>query len=118
MKKIMCISLICCMLLGLVGCKKCISTETKTVQVQIVDQHHTSSYTTVHPNPVTHSMFTMVHPATYCITVEYDGVKYKFTEEDIYDKYHDKVGEYINGKLVIKKYDNGTIKYVITEIGD
>lgn len=118
MKKIICISLICCILLTLVGCKKCISTETRTVQVQIVDQHYTPSYTTVYPNPATHAMSVIGHPAAYRITVEYDEVKYEFTEEDIYDKYHDKVEEYINGKLVIKKYDNGTIKYVITEIGD
>lgn len=118
MKKIICISLMCCMLLGLVGCKKCISTEIETVQVQIVDQHHTSAFTTVYPNPVTHTMSIQTHPATYCITVEYDGVRYKFTKEEIYNKYHDRVGEYINGKLVIKKYDNGTMKYTITEIGD
>ena len=33
---------------SLVGCAKCISTETSTVQVKITDEYHRTAYTTMH----------------------------------------------------------------------
>lgn len=48
--------------------------------------------------------------------VKYDDVTYRFTDKDTYKKCSDKVGEMVNATLEIDKYDDGTVKYIITEI--
>lgn len=98
----------------LVGCAKCISTETSTVQVKITDEYYHCAHTT----PVFNGKTTIIitHPATYKITVEYDGGKYSIFDMRTYNKYHDRVGEYVSGTLEKKKYDNGTETYDITEL--
>lgn len=58
----------------------------------------------------------VTHPAEYRITVEYDGIEYVISGRDVYDKYSDKVGEYTNGTLETKTYDNGIIDYDIIEL--
>lgn len=93
---------------SLVGCAKCISTETSTVQVKITDEYHRG---------VRFSAATKTtRPAVYRITVEYDGVEYDISGSDTYNKYSDKVGEYTSGTLQTKKYDDGSVKYDIIEL--
>lgn len=96
----------------LTGCTKCISTETSTVQVKIVDKYYRGAYTTPIFNGKTTTIVT--HSATYRITVEYNSVKYNISSHKTYNKYYDKVGEYADGILETKKYDDGTEKYRIT----
>ena len=98
----------------LTGCAKCISTETSTVKVKVTDEYYKAAYTTVWYNAAAHTYCTRIHPAVYEITVEYDGRKYEFSGRDTYDKYSNRIGEYVNGKLRTKKYDNGkTIHYIV-----
>lgn len=99
---------------SLVGCAKCISTETSIVQVQITDEYHRAMYITPVFNGKTTTMIT--HPAVYRITVEYDGVEYDISGSDTYNKYSDKIGEYTNGTLQTKKYDDGSVRYDIIEL--
>lgn len=99
---------------SLVGCAKCISTETSTVQVKITDEYHRAMYITPVFNGKTTTMIT--HPAVYRITVEYDGVEYDISGSDTYNKYSDKIGEYTNGTLQTKKYDDGSVRYDIIEL--
>lgn len=80
----------------LVGCKR-ISTERLTVQVKIIDEYYKPTY--------------VYSPSIYEITVEYDGDKYYFRDRETYNKYSSRVGEYVNGTLQIRKYDNGTVLY-------
>jgi hypothetical protein len=101
---------------SLVACAKCISTETSTVQVKITDEYHRAAYTTMHYNSATKTMIPQSHPAVYRITVEYDGVEYDISGSDTYNKYSDKIGEYTNGILQTKKYDDGSVKYNIIEL--
>lgn len=115
MKKILIILLSMLILtFSLVGCAKCISTETSTVQVQITDEYHRAMYITPVFNGKTTTMIT--HPAVYRITVEYNGVEYDISGSDTYNKYSDKIGEYTNGTLQTKKYDEGTVRYNIVEL--
>lgn len=100
----------------LTGCAKCINTETSTVQVKVTDEYHRAAYTTMYYSPATHTMLPQSHPAVYRITVEYDGVKYNISGRDTYNKYFNKIGEYINGILIIKKFDDGTVKYNIVDL--
>ena len=112
MKKLLCIiSTMLILIFTLTGCAKCISTEMSTVQVKVTDEYYMPMYTT----PIFNGKLTTVitHPAVYSITVEYDDVKYDISGSDTYDKYFDKVGEYVNGTLETKKYDDGTVRYNI-----
>ena len=99
MKKSICILAILLMF-ALVGCKR-ISTETLTVQVKIIDEYHKPAY--IMPYGSSSSI--------YKITVEYDGDEYYFRDRETYNKYSSRVGEYVNGTLQIRKYDNGTVLY-------
>ena len=68
----------------LTGCKKCISTETSTIQVQIVDATYVPGYNTV--IPVGKTMTLIYHPANYFIDVKYDDIKYSLYGYEIYQK--------------------------------
>lgn len=117
MKKVLAVLLsILILTSSLVGCAKCISTETSTVQVKITDEYHRAAYVTMHYNLVTKTMLPQSHPAVHRIIVEYDGVEYDISGSDTYNKYSNKVGEYTNGTLQIKKYDDGTVRYNIIEL--
>ena len=117
MKKVLAVLLSMLILtLSLVGCAKCIDTETSTVQVKITDEYHRAAYVTMHYNPATKTMLPQSHPAVHRITVEYDGVEYDIFGSDTYNKYSDKIGEYTNGTLQTKKYDNGSVRYDIIEL--
>lgn len=100
----------------LTGCAKCISTETSTVQVKIIDEYHRAAYTTMYYNPATKTMMPQSHPAVYRITVEYNGVEYNISGSNTYNKYSDKIGEYVDGILETKKYDDGTVRYNIVDL--
>ena len=71
---------------SLVGCAKCISTETSTVQVKIIDEYHRAAYTTMYYSPATKTMKPQSHPAVYRITVEYNGVEYNISDSNTYNK--------------------------------
>ena len=114
-QKVLCmVSVLFILIFTLSGCAKCISTETTTVQVKITDEYHRSMYVIPVYNGKTTTLVT--HPAEYRITVEYDGIEYVISGRDVYDKYSDKVGEYTNGPLETKTYDNGIIDYDIIEL--
>ena len=93
------------------GCVKVVSTENSTIQVKIVDAYYKSPYTTF--MYVGKTLFPQSHPAEYKIAVEYDNIRYWFDDKDVYEKYSDRIGEYTNGTLEIRKYDDGTRKYRI-----
>lgn len=114
-RKVLCmVSVLFILIFTLSGCAKCISTETTTVQVKITDEYHRSMYVIPVYNEKTTTLVT--HPAEYRITVEYDGIEYVISGRDVYDKYSDKVGEYTNGTLETKTYDNGMIEYDIIDL--
>ena len=92
----------------LVGCRKCISTETSVVHVKVVDKYYQAAYITMFWNGK--SMMPVSHPAIYKIMVEYDGANYNIYGSIVYDQYSNRIGEYVNGILETKKYDDGSIK--------
>ena len=98
----------------LVGCRKCISTETSVVQVKVVDEYYRSAYVTMFWNGK--SMMPLSHPATYRITVEHDGVNYNIYGSTVYKQYSTRVGEYVNGILETKKYDDGSVEQDILNL--
>ena len=116
MKKILLSLTFLTLLFALVGCAKCISTETSTVQVKITDEYHRDAYTTMYYSPATKTMMPQSHKAVYIITVEYNGVEYDISGSNTYNKYSDKIGEYVDGILETKKYDDGTVRYNIVDL--
>lgn len=115
MKKILCsLAMTLILISSLNGCAKCISTETSTVQVKIVDEYYSAAYMTPVTSGKVHTV--IIHPAVYRITVEYNGVEYDISDSDTYDKYSNRVGEYVNGTLETKKYDDGTVRYNIISL--
>ncbi len=114
MKKIVFTLLVFAILFGLCGCAKCIKTETKTVEVKIIDEYHRGVYVT--PMRCGKVTTLMTHPAVYEITVEYNGEEYTISGSDTYNKYKDKIGETTNATLEIRTYDDESTKYNITEL--
>lgn len=117
MKKIFILILV--LLLGcsiLCGCAELISTEYETVQAEIIDEYYRGGYMVpMRVGKVT----TMRHvPATYRITVRYEGVEYYFGGHDTWEQYKDMVGETVAATLEIRTYDDGTIKRDITALGE
>lgn len=96
------------------GCSKVVATETKDVEVLIIDEYHREMYTTVIVSGK--STIPQVHPAVYRITVEYNGVEYKLNGSDTYNKYKSMVGQKAIGVLITTTYENGKIKEKIIEL--
>ena len=102
------------MIFSLSGCAKCIDTQYSTVEVKIVDEYYRGAY--IIPVSCGNTMEMISYPAVYEITVEYDNVDYVIDGSDTYVKYADKVGECADGTLETKNYDDGTVRYRITEL--
>ena len=110
------ILLIMCLMFTLTGCAKCISTEYENVEVNIVDEYHKPSYTTIEYNISLKMPMSKSHPAVYRITVEYNGVEYTISGSSTYNKYKDMVGQTTTGTLEIRTYDDGSVRYDITSL--
>ena len=97
------------------GCAKVISTEYETVQVEIVEQHHRSGYSV----PMRVGKITTMRyvPATYGISVVYDGIEHYISGSETWRAYKDKIGEIVPATLEVRKYDDGIVKYDIIAIG-
>lgn len=113
-KNILIFLLVVAMMISLVGCAECISTEYETVEVTIIDEYYYPEW--IQPVICGETTSLIVHPAEYRITVEYNGVEYIFNDSDTYDRYEDKVGQTATGTLEIRSYDDGTVKYVIVSL--
>lgn len=113
-KNILIFLLVVVMMFLLAGCAECISTEYETVEVTIIDEYYNPEHTQPVFNGKTVGLIT--HPATYRITVEYNGVEYTFSDSDTYDRYKDMVGQTTTGTLEIRSYDDGTTRYVIVSL--
>lgn len=68
----------------LTSCAKCISTETSTVEVKVIDKYYRSAYVT--PVNCGKSITMITPPAVYKIMVEYEGNAYAFYSIDTYTK--------------------------------
>lgn len=112
--RILALLLLAALLLSLVGCVQCISVEYQDVDVVIVDEYYRAPYTTfIWSGKV---MIPITNAAIYRITVQYNGAEYAIGGSSTYNKYKDKVGQTVMGKLEIKTYDDGTATYDIVSL--
>lgn len=114
MKRFLNITTITCLMLLVAGCAKCVSTEYENVEVIITDEYYQGMYVT--PRRVGKIITMQTHPAVYRITVKYDGQEYTINGSDTYNKYKDKIGQTAIGTLEICSYDDGSVRYNITEL--
>lgn len=104
MKKILIMTLMAAMLLCITSCAALVSEEIIEVDAVITD---------VDRDPMRYIGKT-TYPADYDIYFEYEGIKGSWdVNKKTYELYKDKVGETIKCNLIIKTYDNGTIRQVL-----
>lgn len=115
-KRILVFSMFMIMVLSLVGCAKLVSTEYENVEVKITDVYYKPSYTTMTYNVALKMPMAQSHPAVYRVTIEYNGIEYTLSDSDTYNKYKDKVEQTVVGTLRIRTYDDGAVRYDITEL--
>ena len=96
------------------SCLKCISTEYKNIEVTIVDKHHRGMWM----QPIRSGKVTtyITHPSVWKIAVRYNGIEYTIDDVQTYNKYADKIGQTAIGKLEIKTYADGGVKYNIISL--
>ena len=114
MKKILSIMMIICLIITLTGCAKLVSTEYENVEVNVVDIYHKAMW--LQPMRCGKVTTFITHPARYETIIEYEGIEYTIDDRDTYDRYKDKIGQTAIGTLEILTYDDGTVKYNITEL--
>lgn len=115
-KKFLMVLVMVTMIFSLAGCSKCISVEHENVEVTIVDEYHKPATTVMEYNVIYKMPMSKTVPATYKITVEYNGAEYVLTDSDTYNLYKNKVGQVVTGTLEIRSYDDGSIKYNIISL--
>lgn len=117
MKKFLCnLAILLIYVFVLTGCTKCIRTEVSTVQVKVTDEYYEAAHATLEYNVIYDMPMLKTVPTKYRITVEYNDIEYDFTDEDTYNKYSNRIGEYVNGTLETKKYEDGTVRYNIVNL--
>ena len=102
------VMVVCC------SCAKLTNTEQKTVDVTITDSRHTTMYVTPIVSGKVTTMIT--HPATWNVSVQYDGNTYRLSGHKTYDLCSDHIGESAKAILETKYYDDGTIRNDIISI--
>ena len=115
MKKLLLVVLSTFLLLLLfTSCAELIDTKYENVEVVIVDEYYHEGWL----QPVFNGKATVLipYPDVYKITVEYNGIEYTFEDMETYIKYKGKRGHSAIGVLEIRTYDDGTVKYDITEL--
>ena len=114
MKRFIVCLLVAIIAINITACAKCISTESKEVEVTISDSYHRNAYTTMMKSGKT--IVPITHPAVYRISVSYKEKTYTVSGSDTYKKFKDKIGEKAYATLIVKTYDNGKTYANITEI--
>ena len=112
--RILALLLVVVLVFSLTGCAKCISTEYENVEVTVVSKYHRGAYIT--PMLVGKVTTFITHPAVWHITVEYNGAEHTISGSETYNKYEDKVGQTVIGKLEIKTYDDGCVRHDIVSL--
>lgn len=71
----------------LTGCQKVEREERTVVIATVTDQSHMLAYTTMMPirNGKITTYIPQYHPATYYVTVSYEGVKQTFNNQELYE---------------------------------
>ena len=92
------------------GCKTCISSETFKDEAVIVKTVYTPTRIAyVHTGKVT-SPIIYPDPASYDVTLSYDGIEHQFDNSSLYNYCKKHEGESIQVDISIDKFDDGTTR--------
>ena len=99
---------------NLTACAKCISVTYEEVEVTVVNKYHRDMW--LQPIRINNHTSFITHPEVWEITIDYNGVEYVINGSDTYNKYEDKIGQIVVGKLEIRTYEDGNVKYKIVSL--
>ena len=106
MKRILIVTLLITTLLCLSGCTELICTETQKVEATIIDVYYSGAWTqTIFTGK---TIIIIPHPARYEITFTYNNVALTVDDEEIYNRYKDKIGDTAECILITEYYDSGS----------
>ena len=113
-KKIFVLLLVVILLFALTGCAKVVSSREFTTKVQNVD----TDYDAMWIQPVRSGNVTtnITHPAEYKTYVQYGDETYVLDNSKVYNFAKEKVGENVFAVFEERKYDDGTVKYILKTI--
>lgn len=107
MKKRNVILLLLVIMILFVGCSKVIQTQTITVLATITEIDYISDL--ILPVQCGQTTIYQTLPARYEITVEFGDIETTIDNEELYNKYKDKIGNFVMCDLITTHYDNGKI---------
>ena len=104
MKKIIAFATLLLILFIPVGCKSAVKITENDVVARIDDKYFKESHVMfVNIGKVTNQIH---HPAEYHVVIEYDGRRYDFDDESVYNSYE--IGDVIKVIKEIKEYSDGS----------
>lgn len=90
----------------LTGCAKLISTESETVEAEVVDTYHRNMM--ILPRKIGNATIMTTYPARYEVTVQYNDIKTTIKSQELYEQV--KVGDKVSCNLITKYYDDNSIE--------
>lgn len=115
-KIIMMMFVIVMVVMTMTGCAKVVSEESFEAAVRIVDVDYDPAV--VIPMKSGNVTIMQTTPADYDVTVEYGGVEYNIDGAADYRLAKDNVGSSMLAKIVKTRYEDGTVKFRVTELVD
>lgn len=104
MKKIIAFATLLLMIFTLVGCKSAAKITENDVIARIDDKYFKEKRVTFVNIGKTNNQ--IHHPAEYHVVIEYDGRRYDFNNESVYNSYE--IGDEIEAIKEIKEYSDGS----------
>lgn len=109
MKKLIAFVILLLAILTSTGCKSAVAVTEETVTARVEDKNFEgASVTFVNVGRMTNQIH---HPAEYHVIIEYEGRRYNFDNESIYNKYD--IGDEIRVVKEVKEYSDGSYKTTI-----
>jgi len=93
---------------------KVLDVQKSVVPVQIYDEYQRDVY--ISHFSTGSSLVPVIHDAVFKITFDYDGMKFVVDDEQLYAKYCDNLGRFVDAVLEISAMSDGTVRYQIVEL--
>lgn len=96
------------------GCSELVERTHINDYVTITDADYSPGYSSIYL--IGGTIYDDTVDPDYIIEYEYNGTEDCVDDEDIYNKYRDKIGEKVPAVIRVDTYDDGTIKYIVESV--
>lgn len=96
------------------GCSELVERTHINDYVTITDADYSPGYSSIYL--IGGTIYDDTVDPEYIIEYEYNGIEDCVDDEDIYNKYRDKIGEKVPAVIRVDTYDDGTIKYIVESV--